>query len=260
MKGDFMALEIRQFPCLQDNYGFLVRCSETGEVAVIDTPEAEVILEEAQTLGWPISAIWNTHHHWDHAGGNAAIAKATGAQIIAPRAEQATIGHVDQPVSPGDTVMLGDERAQVIDVGGHTLGHVAYWFEDAGVAFVGDSLFALGCGRMFEGTPEQMQAGLARLRNLPPETVIYCAHEYTQANARFALSIDPDNQALQSYARRVDALRADDQPTIPTVLAAECEANPFLRWDDEGLRARLGLQTASDAQVFAELRRRKDTF
>ncbi|HCR66099.1 MAG: hydroxyacylglutathione hydrolase [Oceanicaulis sp.] len=255
-----MALEIRQFPCLQDNYGFLVRCSETGEVAVIDTPEAEVILEEAQTLGWPISAIWNTHHHWDHAGGNAAIAKATGAQIIAPRAEQATIGHVDQPVSPGDTVMLGDERAQVIDVGGHTLGHVAYWFEDAGVAFVGDSLFALGCGRMFEGTPEQMQAGLARLRSLPPETVIYCAHEYTQANARFALSIDPDNQALQSYARRVDALRADDQPTIPTVLAAECEANPFLRWDDEGLRARLGLQTASDAQVFAELRRRKDTF
>ena len=255
-----MALEIRQFPCLQDNYGFLVRCSETGEVAVIDTPEAEVILEEAQTLGWPISAIWNTHHHWDHAGGNAAIAKATGAQIIAPRAEQATIGHVDQPVSPGDTVMLGDERAQVIDVGGHTLGHIAYWFEDAGVAFVGDSLFALGCGRMFEGTPEQMQAGLARLRSLPPETVIYCAHEYTQANARFALSIDPDNQALQSYARRVDALRADDQPTIPTVLAAECEANPFLRWDDEGLRARLGLQTASDAQVFAELRRRKDTF
>ena len=255
-----MALEIRQFPCLQDNYGFLVRCSETGAVAVIDTPEAAVILEEAQTLGWPISAIWNTHHHWDHAGGNAAIAKATGAQIIAPRAEQATIGHVDQPVSPGDTVMLGEERAQVIDVGGHTLGHVAYWFEDAGVAFVGDSLFALGCGRMFEGTPEQMQAGLARLRSLPPETVIYCAHEYTQANARFALSIDPDNQALQSYARRVDALRAHDQPTIPTVLAAECEANPFLRWDDEGLRARLGLQTASDAQVFAELRRRKDTF
>ena len=255
-----MALEIRQFPCLQDNYGFLVRCSETGEVAVIDTPEAAVILEEAQTLGWSITEIWNTHHHWDHAGGNAAIAKASGAQIVAPRAEQATIGHVDQPVSPGDTVMLGHERAQVIDVGGHTLGHIAYWFEDAGVAFVGDSLFALGCGRMFEGTPEQMQAGLARLRNLPPETVIYCAHEYTQANARFALSVDPDNQALQSYARRVDALREDDQPTIPTVLAAECEANPFLRWDDEGLRDRLGLKSASDAQVFAELRRRKDAF
>lgn len=255
-----MALEIRQFACLQDNYGFLIRCSETGAVAVIDTPEAEVILEESQTLDWPITAIWNTHHHWDHAGGNAAIAKATGAQIIAPRAEQATIGHVDLPVSPGDTVMLGKERAQVIDVGGHTLGHIAYWFEDAGVAFVGDSLFALGCGRMFEGTPEQMQAGLARLRHLPPETVIYCAHEYTQANARFALSVDPDNQALQSYARRVDALRADDQPTIPTVLAAECEANPFLRWDDEGLRDRLGLSSVSDAEVFAELRRRKDAF
>lgn len=255
-----MALEIRQFPCLQDNYGFLVRCSETGAVAVIDTPEAAVILEEAETQGWPITAIWNTHHHWDHAGGNAAIAQAIGATIIAPKAEQATIGHVDQPVSPGDTVMLGKQRAHVIDVGGHTLGHIAYWFEDAGVAFVGDSLFALGCGRMFEGTPEQMQAGLARLRDLPPETVIYCAHEYTQANARFALSVDPDNQALQSYARRVDALRAENQPTIPTVLAAECEANPFLRWDDASLRARLGLQTASDAQVFAELRQRKDSF
>ncbi|WP_440959923.1 hydroxyacylglutathione hydrolase [Oceanicaulis sp. LC35] len=255
-----MALEIRQFPCLQDNYGYLIRCSETGETAVIDTPEAAVILEEAQTLDWPISAIWNTHHHWDHAGGNTAIREATGARVVAPKAETATIGHVDQPVIAGDVVTLGELTAQVIDVGGHTLGHVAYWFEEAGVAFVGDSLFALGCGRMFEGTPRQMQAGLARLRNLPPETVIYCAHEYTQANARFALSVDPDNPALQSYARRVDEWRAQGQPTIPTVLAAECEANPFLRWDDDALRARLGLQTASDAEVFAELRRRKDAF
>ena len=255
-----MALEIRQFPCLSDNYGFLIRCSETGETACVDTPEAAVILEEAQTLDWPIRSVWNTHHHWDHAGGNTAIREATGARIVAPKAEAATIGHVDQAVSPGDTVRLGSLDAKVLDVGGHTLGHVAYWFEEAGVAFVGDSLFALGCGRMFEGTPQQMQAGLARLRALPPETVIYCAHEYTQANARFALSVDPDNPALQSYARRVDELRADDKPTVPTVLAAECEANPFLRWDDDALRARLGLPSASDAEVFAELRRRKDVF
>ena len=255
-----MALDVRQFPCLSDNYGYLVRCSQTGACAAIDTPDAGVILDEARAAGWRLTDIWNTHHHWDHAGGNEEIRAATGARVTAPAAEAATIGHVDTPVRGGDTITLGAQTAQVIDVGGHTLGHVAYWFEDAGVAFVGDALFALGCGRMFEGTPEQMQAGLARLRALPPETVIYCAHEYTQANARFALSVDPDNTALQRYADRVDARRAAGQPTVPTVLAAECEANPFLRWDDPGLRARLGLKTASDPEVFAALRHRKDVF
>lgn len=255
-----MALEIRQFPCLQDNYGFLVRCSETGEVAVIDTPEAEVILEEAQTLGWPISAIWNTHHHWDHAGGNAAIAKATGAQIIAPRAEQATIGHVDQPVSPGDTVMLGHERAQVIDVGGHTLGHVAYWFEDAGVAFVGDSLFALGCGRMFEGTPEQMWDSLKKIRNLPDETHVYCAHEYTLDNAAFAETIEKSNPLLKSYRKKIEKMRSKNEPTVPSVLAIEKSINPFLRCDHPAVKKAVGMEKADPAEVFAEVRKRKDNF
>ena len=255
-----MALDVFQFSALSDNYGYLIRCSETGACAVIDTPEAGKILSESKAVGWDIQEIWNTHHHWDHAGGNDEIRAATGASVIAPAAEAATIGHVDREVEHGDMVTLGNQRAKVIDVGGHTLGHIAYWFEDADVAFVGDSLFALGCGRMFEGTPQQMQASLSRLRDLPPQTVIYCAHEYTQANARFALSVDPDNAALQSYAAKVDAKRARGEPTVPTVLAAELEANPFLRWDDPALRAHLGLKAAPDWEVFAEVRRRKDSF
>jgi hydroxyacylglutathione hydrolase len=255
-----MALDVFQFSCLSDNYGYLIRCSETGACAAIDTPEAPKILSEARAVGWEIGEIWNTHHHWDHAGGNGEIVSATGATITAPKAEADAIGPIDHPVGHGDRVRLGNQSAQVIDVGGHTLGHIAYWFEEANVAFVGDALFALGCGRLFEGTPQQMHASLSRLKALPPETVIYCAHEYTAANAAFALSVDPDNAALQSYARRVSERRGRGEPTVPTVLAAELEANPFLRWDDPALRAHLGLQAAQDWEVFAEVRRRKDSF
>lgn len=253
-----MALDIRQFACLQDNYGFLIACSQTGACATIDTPEPARILDEARSAGWRVSEIWNTHHHWDHAGGNDTIRAANGARITAPAAEADKIGHVDTPVKPGDRVKLGALEAQVLDVGGHTLGQIAYWFESEGVVFVGDALFALGCGRLFEGTPQQAQAGLARLRGLPGDTRVYCAHEYTQANAKFALSVDPDNEALQAYAREVEALRARGEPTVPTTIERERAANPFLRWDDEGLRARLGLQTAQDWEVYGEVRSRKD--
>ncbi|PWE16342.1 hydroxyacylglutathione hydrolase [Marinicauda salina] len=255
-----MTLEVRQFPCLSDNYGYLIRCSETGACAAIDTPDAERILAEAEAAGWRITDIWNTHHHWDHAGGNEAIRDATGAKVTAPAAEADKIGHVDLAVRHGDVVRLGNLEAQVIDVGGHTLGHIAYWFETERTAFVGDALFALGCGRLFEGAPAQMQESLSRLRALPPETTIYCAHEYTQANARFALTVDPDNPELKAYAERVDRLRAEDRPTVPTSIAAERAANPFLRWDDPRLRARLGMEDADDVAVFAEVRRRKDAF
>ncbi|MGJ3230218.1 MAG: hydroxyacylglutathione hydrolase [Oceanicaulis sp.] len=255
-----MALDVRQFACLEDNYGYLIRCGETGACAAVDTPEAPRILEEARALGWEIGEIWNTHHHWDHAGGNTAIRDETGARVIAPQAEAHAIGHVDRAVKHGDRVRLGAQEAQVIDVGGHTLGHVAYWFEAAGVAFVGDALFALGCGRLFEGTPQQMHASLSRLKALPPETVVYCAHEYTAVNARFALTVDPENTALQRYATKVAVLREKNQPTVPTTIEAERAANPFLRWDDPDLRARLGLERAEDWEVFAEVRRRKDSF
>lgn len=254
-----MALDVRQFACLEDNYGYLIRCSTTGACAAIDTPDSGRILEEARAMGWDIGAIWNTHHHFDHAGGNAAIREATGCEILAP-AEVDRIGDVDRVLAHGDTVRLGELEAEVIDVGGHTLGHIAFWFKDAGAAFVGDALFALGCGRLFEGTPQQMHASLSRLKALPPETVIYCAHEYTAANALFALSVDGKNPALKSYAERVALARARQEPTVPTVLSAELAANPFLRWDDPALRANLGLERAQDWEVFAEVRRRKDNF
>ena len=255
-----MALEIRRFACLTDNYGYLIRCSKTGACAAIDTPDAAVIENETDQAGWDLSEVWNTHHHWDHAGGNEKLRTSRGVVVTAPDAEAAIIGHVDRPVAHGDLVELGEQQAQVIDVGGHTLGHIAYWFKEAGVAFVGDALFALGCGRMFEGTAQQFHASLSRLRALPADTVVYCAHEYTQANAAFALSVDPDNPALIAYAEQVSAKRARGEATVPTTLAAERAANPFLRWDDPGLRARLGLEGAADWEVFAEVRRRKDVF
>ncbi|MGP1274567.1 MAG: hydroxyacylglutathione hydrolase [Caulobacterales bacterium] len=253
-------LEIRQIACLDDNYGYLIRCSETGETASIDTPDGEALLNDAKAAGWAISQIWNTHHHWDHTGGNAAIAAKTGASVTAPEAEADRIGGVDHRVRPGDKVKLGKLSAEVIDTGGHTLGHIAYWFESEAVLFSGDALFRLGCGRLFEGTPEQAQAGLARLRALPDETLVHCAHEYSAANARFALSIDPGNEALQADADEIRRLREAEKATVPFRLGDDKAASPFLRWDDPDLRRHLGLEYASDANVFAAVRTAKDNF
>ncbi|WP_203294977.1 hydroxyacylglutathione hydrolase [Maricaulis parjimensis] len=254
------ALEIRQFPCLSDNYGFLIHDPDSGETVVIDTPDAKTIEAEAAAAGWTITQIWNTHHHWDHAGGNSELKAATKAHVVAPKADQNRIDSVDQWVQDGDTVMLGQHRADVYFTPGHTLGHVCYHFPDQKIAFVGDTLFALGCGRLFEGSPQQMWDSLSRLMDWPDETTIYCAHEYTQSNAAFALSVDPDNRDLQAYAAQVEAERARGEPTVPTTIGAEKAANPFLRAADPALRARLGLETAADADVFAEIRRRKDNF
>ncbi len=253
-------LSIRQFECLSDNYGFLIHDRASGETATIDTPDPERILAEAKVAGWTITQIWNTHHHFDHAGGNAAIKAATGARIVAPGYERARIPGIDLAVSEGDSVWLGEVEAKVMFTPGHTSGHIVYVLPDENVAFVGDTMFALGCGRLFEGTPQQMWTSLSRLAALPDETVIYCAHEYTQANARFALSVDPDNRALQNYANEVSAKRARGEPTVPTTIGAEKASNPFLRAGDPAIRARLGLPDAADAEVFAEIRRRKDAF
>ncbi|HEX8568949.1 MAG TPA: hydroxyacylglutathione hydrolase [Caulobacteraceae bacterium] len=240
-----MPLEVRLFPCLSDNYGFLARDEESGRVACIDTPDAEVILAETARLGWPVDLILNTHWHPDHAGGNARVKAATGARIVAPAAEAGRIGPVDRAVREGDVVELGATRFDVLETPGHTLGHIAYHAADAGVAFVGDTLFALGCGRLFEGTPEVMWASLSRLAALPPETRVYCAHEYTAANARFALSVDAD-EAVRRRAEAVFAARAAGEPTVPTSIGLEVATNPFLR--------------ARDAADFAARRAAKDAF
>lgn len=239
-------IEIRQFPCLSDNYGFLVRDSETSEVACIDTPDVAAIQSAADAAGWKITQIWNTHWHPDHAGGNASLKAATGATVIGP-AEVSRIGQApDRVVVDGETVRLGAATARVIDVGGHTLGHVAFSFDADKVAFVGDTIFAMGCGRLFEGTAEQMWASLRRLMALPDDTTLYCAHEYTLSNARFALSVDPDNAALVARAAWAQAQRDRDLPTVPMSLAEEKATNPFLR--------------AKDAAHFGALRNAKDNF
>jgi len=239
-----MPLTVRQFPCLSDNYGFLARDEASGKVACIDTPEASAILRELDTLGWKLDLILNTHWHADHAGGNAEIKAATGATIIAPPEVERT-SPIDRKVAHGDVVELGDTRFQVIDTGGHTLGHITYFDADDQIAFVGDTLFALGCGRLFEGTAEQMWTSLSRLAALPGETAVYCAHEYTASNARFALSID-DDPVLKARAAEVFAARERGEPTVPTTIAREIATNPFLK--------------AGGAKRFGEVRAAKDAF
>jgi len=250
-------LQVHQFPCLSDNYGFLLHDSKTGETAAIDTPDAKEYLRQAETKGWTISHIWNTHWHPDHAGGNAEIVAATGARVTAPR-EVERLSTIDEVVGHGDTVSLGKYEANVIDVSGHTNGHIAYHILEEGLAFVGDAVFALGCGRMFEGQPEQFWTSLDRIRRLPTQTTLYCAHEYTEANARFALHADPENEALKAYAEEIEAKRARGEPTVPTVLARELKTNPFLRADDPILAARWGGNAPHE--TFAALRAAKDAF
>ncbi len=251
-------LQVHQFPCLDDNYGFLLHDDASGETACIDTPEAARILAEAEAKGWRITQIWNTHWHADHAGGNAEIKAKTGCIVIGP-AEVERIGHKpDRVVDEGDSVSLGAHTARVLNVGGHTLGHVAYVLDGDHIAFVGDTLFAMGCGRMFEGKPEQFWTSLQKLAALPDDTTLYCAHEYTQSNARFALHVDGSNAALKARAAEVAALRAEGKPTVPTVLRREKETNPFLR--APALKGALGMATAADWEAFHEIRRMKDNF
>lgn len=247
-----MTLTVHQFPCLSDNYGFLVRDEGSGKVATIDTPDAKAILSELGELGWSLDMILNTHWHPDHAGGNEALKTATGAEIVGPT-EVTRIAPLDRPLVDGDVVMLGETRFDVIDTGGHTLGHISYYDADDAIAFVGDTLFALGCGRLFEGTAEQMWASLQRLAALPDATRVYCAHEYTASNARFALSVDR-SAAMDARASAVFAARERGQPTVPTTIGAEKATNPFLR------APLLRPGAATPAQAFAEIRAAKDGF
>ncbi len=251
-------IEIHQFPCLSDNYGYLVHDPASGETACIDTPDADEYLRQAQAKGWTITQIWNTHWHPDHAGGNAAIKAATGCKVSAPVVDADKIEAIDRKVRDGDLVTLGEHTAAVIDVSGHTMGHIAYHLPDAGVAFVGDSLFALGCGRMFEGTAPQFWDSLKRIRALPVDTTVYCAHEYTAANAKFALHADPENAALRDYAEEITRKRSRNEPTVPFPLRRELETNPFLRADAPEMQAKWGGDLPHE--TFAALRVAKDNF
>jgi hydroxyacylglutathione hydrolase len=250
-------IQVHQFPCLSDNYGYLVHDTDSHETVAIDTPDGAEYLRQAERKGWRITQIWNTHWHPDHAGGNAVIKQATGCIITGP-AEVAGKYPIDHIVAHGDTVMLGATPAAVIDVSGHTNGHIAFHLAGAGIAFVGDAVFALGCGRMFEGEPKQFWASLERIKALPPETLLYCAHEYTESNARFARYADPDNPALSAYAEEVAAKRARGEWTVPTMLKRELATNPFLRADDPAIMARWG--GTAPHETFAALRAAKDKF
>ncbi len=245
-------LTVHQFACLSDNYGFLVRDEATGKTAAIDTPDAAAILRELATLGWSLDLILNTHWHADHAGGNAALMAATGAAVVGPAEVSRLAAAPDRVVAGGDHVLLGETRFEIIDVGGHTLGHIAYWDSADRIAFVGDAIFAMGCGRMFEGDPQQFWASLSRLAALPDEAVLYCAHEYTAANARFALSVD-SGAAVAARAAQVFEQRGRGEPTVPTTVAQEKATNPFLR-------APMLIPGLAPAQAFARMRGAKDAF
>ncbi|HEX7819824.1 MAG TPA: hydroxyacylglutathione hydrolase [Sphingobium sp.] len=226
------SFEIARVPVLNDNYVWLLHEVESGETAVIDPAIAEPVLAAAGARGWRITQIWNTHWHPDHVGGNEAIRAATGATITAPAAEQAKIGHIDHAVHEGDMAVLGGTKADVWEVPAHTAGHIAYHLPDLGVIFVGDTLFAMGCGRLFEGTAAQMYAAMQRFAALPDETRVYCAHEYTLSNARYAVHAEPDNAATATRLAVVEAARAGGEATIPTTIGDERATNPFLRARD----------------------------
>ncbi|MHA6724121.1 hydroxyacylglutathione hydrolase [Sphingomonas sp. RS2018] len=241
-----MALQIACVPVLSDNYVWLIHDDASGETVAIDPGEADPVLAAAGDRGWTISQVWNTHWHPDHTGGNAGVVAATQAPLTGPAAEEAKIANLDVTVAEGDQVRIGDHVATVLETPGHTAGHIVFHFADDDLLFSGDTLFSMGCGRLFEGTADQMFANMERFAAMPDATVVYGAHEYTQSNGRFALTVDPDNAALAARMAEVDRLRAEGKPTLPTTIAVERATNPFLR--------------ARDAAEFAELRAGKDAF
>jgi hydroxyacylglutathione hydrolase len=256
-----MTMSIHQYPCLNDNYGALVHDSATGATACVDVPEAGPTLAALAERGWNLTDILITHHHADHIQGVPDVkAKFPKAKIWGSGKDAARIPFLDHELKEGDTARVGSLGAKVIETPGHTLGHIAYHFERDTVAFCGDTLFSLGCGRVLETPHAVMWSSLAKLAALPGETRIYCGHEYTEANGRFAATVEPGNPVLKARIEEVAKLRAARRPTLPTTIAAELAANPFLRVEEPAIQAAVGLAGAEPAAVFAELRTRKDRF
>lgn len=253
-------LEIHQFLCRQDNFGVLIHDGGSGLTAAIDTPDLAPIRAALAEKGWRLTHILTTHHHGDHTAGHAALKAETDCHIIGPAKEASGIPSIDAQVVEGDTFTFGGHEVQVIETPGHTLGHVTYYLPGADVAFVGDTLFSLGCGRLLEGTADMMWASLQKLMALPPQTRIYCGHEYTLSNARFALTIEPGNAALQKRAQEVETQRANGAFTLPVNLGDEMAQNPFLRAHSSEIQERLGMVGQPLATIFTEIRRRKDRF
>ncbi|WP_171212192.1 hydroxyacylglutathione hydrolase [Ruegeria sp. HKCCA5426] len=255
-----MPLEIVTIPCLSDNYAFLAHDAESGNTALIDAPEAGPILAELENRGWTLSHVLLTHHHFDHVDGLPAILEKHPAKVIGAAADAHRLPPLDQQVAEGDQFEIGGEPVQVMDVSGHTVGHVAFYMPQSSVVFTADSLMALGCGRLFEGTAPQMWASLSKLAALPDDTLVCSGHEYTQSNGKFALTVDPDNTALLERVADIARARAANEPTVPSSLALEKATNPFLRATDPAIQAHLGMENADPAAVFAEIRARKDRF
>jgi hydroxyacylglutathione hydrolase len=255
-----MAAQTHLFPCLSDNFGVLLHDPATGATASIDAPEAPAIEAALKATGWTLSHILVTHHHQDHTGGIAELKARHKCRVIGPRDEAAKIPTLDETVAEGDTIMLGSLTGRVLDTPGHTAGHISLVFDADKLAFVGDTLFSIGCGRVIEGTMEQMWDSLLKLRALPDDTQFFCGHEYTQANIKFALTIEPGNAALQARAKEAEALRAAGKPTIPATIGAEKAQNCFLRADVASVAAGLGMSGRPAAEVFAEIRTRKNKF
>jgi len=255
-----MALDLVTIPCLKDNYAYLIRDKATGETALVDAPEAAPILAELTLRRWQLDKIFLTHHHDDHVQGTQELVQATQAAVYGAQADEHRLPPLTRALRDGDTVTVGETIGHVMNVSGHTIGDIAFLFRSAHLAFTADSLMAGACGRLFEGSPETMWASLSKLAALPEDTLICSGHEYTASNLRFAATIEPENQALLDRIVRVASARAAGVPTVPSLLSEELATNPFLRVHLPHIKAVLGLQTASDAEAFAALRARKDTF